>query len=360
MGNPKPLRFEHVMIDREPVGRQMDVCLIGDINGDGKNDIVIGGKRGEGNIVWYENPGWQRHTIGTAPLEAGGCLVDITGNGRLDLYVGNPADASPNTELYWFECPADPTQLWTKRVIANRFKKYHDQAAGDVDGDGEQELLFASQGSKVLGYFDIPGDPTIQPWPDHCLHVIAENCHVEGLAIADLDGDGENEVVAGPGYFKRKADGSWRQTVLAEDMDARTLTAVADVMGNGYPDILFSEGELDEGKVALFVGPDWKRIDLGVFFHPHTLEIADFDGDGKPDLLVCEMSLRKHAHPRQVVFRNLGNGNFAPEVVGNLAMHGGKAGDITGNGLPDIVGKPYDSGSEQVDLLINRAESAQD
>ncbi len=66
------------------------LCLIADGNNAGYNDIVIGGKQGEGNIVWYEYPAWKRHTIGTGQLKPGGVMVDITGSGRLDLVVGNP------------------------------------------------------------------------------------------------------------------------------------------------------------------------------------------------------------------------------------------------------------------------------
>ena len=357
MNKRKPLVFEHQVIDNNPSGSLNDVCLIGDIDGDGRNDIVIGGKRGEGNIVWYENPSWTRHTIGTACLEAGGCLVDIGGSGRLDLYVGNPRDPEINTQLYWFECPEDPTQPWTRRIVIDRFEKYHDQAAGDVDGDGAIELLFASQVSQVLGYFDIPEDPRVEPWPESCLHIIAEGVHVEGLAIVDLDGDGENEVIAGPGFFKREQNGKWTHTVLDPDLDPRTLAAVGDLDGDGQLDIVLSEGELDAGKAVLFRGSDWRPTLLGDdFFHPHTLEVADFDGNGLLDILVAEMGLRGHPHPREVVFRNRGDGTFEPEVVANLPTHGAKVGDITGNGLPDIVGKPYDSGKDQIDLLINRTE----
>ena len=349
------LVFEHVIIDDSPVGEHNDVCLIGDINGNGRNDIVIGGKYGEDNIVWYENPGWERHTIGSACLEAGGCLVDLTGNGRLDLYVGNPADKISNTELYWFECPGDSTQRWTRHLITDRFVKYHDQAVGDLDGDGEIELLFASQNSSVVGYFDIPDDPRVSPWPDDCLHIIAEDCHAEGLVIVDLDGDGQNEVIAGPGFYKRRADGRWERTALMDELDPRTLAAVGDLDGDGVPDIVLSEGELDAGKVVWFKGPDWTPTLLGDgFFHPHTLEIADFDGDGLLDVLVGEMGLGRHANPREVIFRNVGGGTFKAEVVANLPTHGAKAGDITGNGLPDIVGKPYNSGKDQIDLLINK------
>lgn len=355
MAERKPLRFEHVIVDDNPVGHLNDVCLVGDVNGDGRNDIVVGGKRGEDNIVWYENPHWIRHTIGTASLEAGGCLVDISGNGRLDLYVGNPKDAEVNTELYWFECPEDPTQRWTRRLITNRFVKYHDQTVGDVDGDGQIELVFASQGSNVLGYFDIPEDPRVEPWPEACLHVIAEDVHVEGLVVADLDGDGDNEVVAGPGFFKRDAQGNWVQTVLDADLDPRTLAAVGDLTGDGQLDIVLSEGELDAGKVVWFRGPNWQATVLGDdFFHPHTLELADFDGNGRLDILVAEMGLKGYAHPREVVFRNLGDGRFEPEVIAHLPTHGAKAADLTGDGKPDIVGKPYQSGKDQVDLLINK------
>jgi hypothetical protein len=353
----RPLVFEHHIIDPATLGTKNDVCLIGDISGDGRNDIVIAAKYGENNLVWYENPTWERHVIGSTHVEAGGVLVDITGNGTLDIVLGNPADKPTgytNNELYWYERPEDPRQRWKGHVITDKFRKYHDQAAGDVDGDGAVEIVFASQGAKVLAYFDIPAEPQAAPWPDESLHLIAEDLEVEGIRIADLDGDGANEIVAGPNIFKQSADGSWARTELVPDLDPRTCVAVGDLTGDGRPDVVLSEGERDRAKLLWLRNPGWEPTLLADdFYHPHSLEVADFDGSGLPDIFVGEMGLKGHATPREVVFRNGGGGYFEPEVVGHLPTHCARAADMTGSGLPDIVGKPYDAGRDQVDLLIN-------
>jgi hypothetical protein len=362
----KPLIFQHTIIDLRTLGTKNDVCLAGDINGNGRLDVLIVGKYGENNLLWYENPGlvepgalWRRHAVGTAHTEAGGLLLDVNGSGRLDLIVGDPMDTPPgygNTKLYWFECPADPTQRWRPHVITDRFRKYHDQAVGDVDGDGEVEIVFASQGAQVVGYFDIPADPGTSPWPESCLHIIAEATHVEGLCVADLDGDGEAEVLAGPNILKRDGNGTWARAVLPVQLDPRTCVAVGDLTGDGHLDIVLSEGELDQARVFWLRGPGWEPTLLGEgFFHAHSLEVADMDGNGQLDIFVGEMGLNGYAKPREVIFRNQGGGEFVMEVVGHYATHGAKVADLTGNGLPDIIGKPYDSGSDQVDLLINRS-----
>lgn len=352
----EPLDFGHIVIDAAPAGTHNDICLIGDLTGNGREDIVVGGKYGTGNLVWYDNPGWERHTIATAHLEAGGVLLDITGNGVPDVVAGNPQDyeeGQSNTRLYWFESPRDPRGPWTKHLITDAFRKYHDQAIGDVDGDGQVEIVFASQGAKVVAYFDIPEDPTDCPWPEECCHLIAEDLEVEGLWVGDLDGDGENEVVAGPNVFKRTAEG-WGRTELVSDLDPRTCVAVGDLTGDGRPDVVLSEGERDRGRLVWLRAPDWEPVELtGDLFHPHSLALADFNADGKLDIFVGEMGLGGYESPREIIYRNAGGGEFEMNVIGNLPTHMATVGDLTGNGLPDIAGKPYDSGKDQVDVWIN-------
>ncbi|MGQ9632143.1 MAG: FG-GAP repeat domain-containing protein [bacterium] len=342
MGN-RTLKFRHEVIDPDPPGSLHDIALIADINGDGLNDIIIGGKEGDFNLFWYENPSWKRHIMASAPnLEAGGVLLDIAGNGRLDVVAGQQMGGN---KLYWFECPPDPRGLWTKHIIEDRFEKYHDQAAGDIDGDGEPEIVFISQMKGILAYYDIPRDPRVSPWPrEHC-HVIAEGLFdVEGLAIVDIDCDGRNEVIAGPNIFRPGAtpDKLWRVESFAQDF-VKTRVAVADLDGDGRPEIVLCEGESHPGRLAWCAPPDWEpRVLQDDLFHPHSLGIADFDGDGLPDIFVGEMGLGKNPDPKMIIYFNRGGAQFSKIVFERgVPTHEAKVGDLTGSGRPDIVGKPY-------------------
>jgi hypothetical protein len=295
--------------------------------------------------------------MASAPnLEAGGLVLDITGNGRLDVVAGQQIGGN---KLYWFECPPEPRHLWTKHVIEDRFNKYHDQAAGDVDGDGEPELVVLSQGSRILVYYDIPPDPHVSPWPREYCHVIAEGLvDVEGLAIVDLDGDGHSEVIAGSNIFRPGAifGEPWRVESFASDF-VKTRVAVADLDGDGRLEIVICEGESHPGRLAWCAPPKWEphilRDDL---FHPHSLEIADFNGDGLLDIFVAEMGLGRNPDPRMFIYLNQGEARFSEVIFERgIPTHEAKAGDLTGNGRPDIVGKPYEP-ERHIDVWFNESE----
>ena len=334
------VKFRREIIDPDPPGSHLDIVLIADVDGDGRDDIIIGGKQGEANLFWYRNPTWERHVMAVAPnLEAGGVCLDITGNGRPDVVAGMQYGGN---ELYWFENPQDPRQLWTRHIIEDRFLKYHDQTIGDVDGDGEVEILIASQQSGIIAYYDIPADPRVSPWPAECCHIVAEDMHnVEGLAIVDIDGDGRTEIIAGPNIYRRAA-GGWQRRRYAEDF-TMTRVAVADLDGDGQLEIVLSEGESHPGRLAICRAPDWEpEILLDDLFHPHSLDIADFNYDGLPDIFVGEMGLGKNRDPRMMVLLNQGDGTFAPQLFQRgVPVHEAKVADLMGYGRRDIVGKPY-------------------
>ena len=350
----RALRFRHQVIDADPPGSMHDITLIADINGDGRNEIIIGGKQGPPNLFWYENGTWRRHDLADAPeLEAGGVVVDLTGNGRLDIVAGQQHTGN---ELYWFENPPDPTQPWRRLLIEDRFCKYHDQAVGDVDGDGQDELVVLSQRARVLVYYDIPPDPHAEPWPRQCCHVIAEGYpqEVEGLRIVDIDSDGRAEIIAGPNIYRIGPAGRAELVRTYAEGYRQTRVAVGDFRGTGELQIVVAEGESHPARLAIISPRDGRtRILRDDLFHPHSLEAADFTGDGRCDIFVAEMGLGRNPNPRMFVFCNRGGGDFEEVCFQEgIPTHEAKVADLTGDGRPDIVGKPYDP-RRHIDVWFN-------
>lgn len=368
------------------------MCLCSDLTGNGLPDVIVGangrpypakgllsladrrglptfpGLRervgfGETNLFWYENPGWERHRLAYAPpLGVGGALGDISGNGRDDLLAGQhlPTETLGRTlapELYWFEQPEDPRDPWTRRTITDEFVSYHDVAIADVDGDGEAEVVALAVHSQTLYYYDIPDDPRRSPWPVENRHVVSDAVDAEGLLVRDVDRDGPAELVAGPNVFRRE-DGRWVRESVADGWKW-TRVAAADLDGDGEDELVFSEGDRPyhdgtPGRLGWADPPDWEmtvlRDDLR---NPHSLQTADFTGDGRQDVYVAEMGLGTNESPRHYVFCNDGDGSFTERCIGRgVPTHEAKAADVTGDGRPDIVGKSY-TPTHHVDVWYN-------
>jgi len=379
---PVSMEFRHQRIDDGAPNSQMAFCLTTDLTGNGRPDVIIGAngtqemvdiplygtvnvqsitgmgailKRVKPNVFWYENPSWERHDVATAPaLSVGGSLGDITGNGRPDLVAGQNINRH---DLWWFEIPDDPREEWTRRLITDDFEKYHDTAVADVDGDGENEVVALSQESATVFYYDIPDDPRREPWPAGNRHIVADSLNVEGLAVTDLDGDGAPEIVAGPNVFHRTEVGTWEYEQIAEGWDWTRL-AVADVDGDGDDEVILVEGDVPynadrRARLGVFDPPDWSATLLhDDLSNPHTLQVTDFDGDGASDVFVAEMGLEPGHDPRRILFHNDGTGGFEAELLGTgIPTHEAKAVDLDGDGRVDIVGKAYTE--RRVDAWFN-------
>lgn len=375
------MEFAHVQIDDSPPCGRLGFCCTPDLTGNGRPDIVIGGmgregvvtvagkrlvlsrmpvvkdllRRRESNVIWYENPGWERHEVVSHPdLSVGATVADIDGDGSPELIVGENNGSS----LYWFDPPADPRNPWKQHRITDAFEKYHDTAVGDVDGDGDEELVILSQGSRVVCYYDIPDDPRVSPWPRDHRHEIASDLLVEGVAIADIDRNGIPELVAGPNIFRKNGQGWVREKIDGDWQWTRLI--VVDINNDGQDEIILSEGDLPyqgdrNGRVGIV---DSQTLEVRILdddlYCPHTLDCADTTGSGRQDILVAEMGLTENKDPRMFLYRNEGDGSFDRQTIHTgTPTHEAKFTDLTGNGHPDIVGKPYGP-SRHVDIWYNQ------
>ena len=113
----------------------------GDVNGDGREDVLT-------EIGWYERPAgdpfagpWRLHRETALPHPSCPFVVtDRNGDGRLDIIFGRGHDVG----LYWWEQagPADDgTTMWERHVIDESWSQAHALALADLDGDGRDELI---------------------------------------------------------------------------------------------------------------------------------------------------------------------------------------------------------------------------
>lgn len=350
------LRFKHTAIDTSPPsgsGCCLDVLAAGDLDGDGKPDLLLGSEHAAG-LFWYQSPTWKRHVIGPGNFTTDGRIADLNGDRRMDLIVSGYTTIGTAEWIEWWENLGNPTRPegWRHHRIARFFA--HDLVVGDVNGDGRPDVVVFRKEAPNRGvfWFENPVDPT-RPWIQH---VIAANLAGEGLVMGDTTGTGRLDVVASHHLFQNDGRGAFRQvdlgSICASGSGGDIRPAVADINGDGRADIVLGAAEGCLGPVVWLEGPDFKTrhvVSPDNLKGNHTLEVADFDADRRPDILVGEM----HSGGRRViVYQNLGTDTWAASVLSRSGTHNARIADLDGDGRPDIVGKNYD-GPKAVEAWIN-------
>jgi hypothetical protein len=209
--------------------------------------------------------------------------------------------------------------------------------AADVDGDGDMDLLSASQFDDTIAWYENDGSQSFTP---HTISMAADGA-VSVFAV-DVDGDGDMDVLSASLYDNKIA---WYENDGSQNFTEHAISTAAVFAISVFAADVDSDGDLDV--LSASFGDDtiaWYENDGSQNFTPHTISMAadfaisvfaaDVDGDGDLDVLSASLYDNKIAW-----YENNGSGGFMPHTISTSANGATSvfAADVDGDGDLDVL-----------------------
>ncbi len=362
-----PLLFLFHPVELSSSGGNAVSIAMGDVNGDGKQDLVVGNcspdpgclEKGSVSVLLGSGDGTFQPPL---VYDAGGfgtnslALADVNGDDKLDIVVANCGSG--------FNCSGfgvvgvllgNGEGTFRPVMTYGTGEGYAEAIAiADVNADGKPDLITAnctfncSQDGSVSALLG-QGDGTFQPAVIH--QVFQPGIGAWSLAIGDVNEDGKPDLVVGGicrsapncsnlvAVLLGNGDGTfqwWSQIALDSHEARRSSVALGDINSDGKLDILVAN--LDSNTVGVLLGNGDGTFQAVVTYDcrfwgngaASSVVVRDVNGDGKPDLLVQSGGV--------ALLLNNGDGTFQPVVTYDPPYAGPIAvGDVNQDAKPDVA-----------------------
>lgn len=314
--------------------------VYGDFNNDGKIDLAAADS-------WFENPGkftlpWQKKPIGKS-MQNVAFAQDFNNDDKIDLFGTQGIASTANHTLVWAE---------------NTGSGFETHSNIDTGGTGDflQGINFLTASQQLilswhnagggLHAINIPKNTDTQQWPFTTLSTATQS---EDLSVGDIDNDGDEDILQGTQYLKNNGDTFDKVSIgIVSDLDVDATpdrNNLADINGDGKLDAIVA---LEKGTHLLWFEQQspsqWKRhtVTADLIGQGFSMDVADFDKDGDPDIVVGEH--RGNPDNRVIIFENKNNGQSWQQIVidsgssKEIDHHDGtQAVDIDNDGDLDII-----------------------
>jgi hypothetical protein len=288
---------------------------------------------------------------------------DFNGDGKPDLAVAN--FFATNVSVFLNTTPTGSTSptFAARSDFASGFGPAA-IAIGDINGDGKPDLVAANSSEATVAVLlnTTAAGSLVVTFASK--FIFATGSGPSGVTVADINADGKVDLaVANRGsssisvFINTTAQGAANASFVAKvdfvSGNAPSAVIAADVNGDGRPDL----ASIAQTVVSVFlnttsgVTPSFAaRVDLTSGFGSFAVAPLDIDGDGKPDLAVTNQSTSTVSLFRNTTASGATTPSFAPKVdlATSPTPQSIAAGDLDGDGKPDLALATYNSGALSV------------